>query len=183
MENRPDRIIRPSKAGELQLPIAHYALLNSDGGLNSYAKKMSIYGLGSCIALILYDATKEIYAMSHILLPDAKPNRREQAQNFPHKFANYSVMDLLNELMKHGAVKKNVRAIIVGGSDVFKNNLLEVGSENIFSVKKQLEMLKIRIKMELTGGNKGRVVICDVSQKCVSVRKTGDEKFQKIILK
>lgn len=179
---RPDRITKAGRNGELQLPIAHYALINSDNRLTNAIKKISIYGLGSCIALILYDIENCIYAMSHILLPEAKHVHKKQAEKFPHKYADYSVLDLLNEVMKHGALKRNLKAIIVGGSNVFTNNCLEVGKENISAVKKQLEMLKIELKDELVGGNKGRVVICDVSQKYLTVKSTGDKSFNKIIL-
>ena len=53
--NRNDCICKGDRKGEILLHIAHYVLINSDSKLNLNPPKIIINGLGSCIALILYD--------------------------------------------------------------------------------------------------------------------------------
>ena len=73
------------------LPIGHYALINSETGIISHNPKIAIYGLGSCIALIIYDDKNKIYAMSHILLPHGKKVKENYEQKHPQKYASTAV--------------------------------------------------------------------------------------------
>ena len=58
---RIDRITKPNKYNELVLPIAHYAILDLKNP-HMHDMKIKIYGLGSCIALILRDENIKINA-------------------------------------------------------------------------------------------------------------------------
>ena len=62
------RIEKSDKNGEVFLPIGHYFLTNCKNKLENKHPKVSIYGLGSCIALILVDFINKVCGMSHILL-------------------------------------------------------------------------------------------------------------------
>ncbi|TFG29292.1 MAG: hypothetical protein EU532_03355, partial [Promethearchaeota archaeon] len=61
-DDRLDRIAKPNSNGELVLPIAHYALLNSENPYKN-SLKISVFGLGSCIAIILIDPIKNLHSM------------------------------------------------------------------------------------------------------------------------
>ena len=74
-EENIDRVEKIGRRGEIVLPIGHYALVNSKYKSSNAHIKISIYGLGSCIALILYDKKSQVSGMSHILLPKANPNK------------------------------------------------------------------------------------------------------------
>ena len=115
--------------------------------------------------------------MSHILLPKLNTNKKIL---FPHKYANLSVKLLMEELINHGAVRENIKAIIVGGSKIFiiDNNLM--GDDNIKSVKEELNALKIQIIKEDTGGSKGRNVIFDPKSFSLYVRSTGGSVFERL---
>ena len=56
--------------GNIFVPMGHYALSNNKHNPTNQSPNFVIYGLGSCIALILFDDIKKISAMSHILLPN-----------------------------------------------------------------------------------------------------------------
>ncbi len=170
-----DQINEIGKDGSLSVSIGHYALSNSKNNLIN--PNFTIYGLGSCIALILFDELHRVSAMSHILLPKVNTNNKIL---FPHKFASLSVKLLLEELLNHGAVRENIKAIIVGGSKIFdiENNL--IGDDNTKSVKEELDALKIQIILEDTGGSKGRNVIFDPKSFSLYVRSTGGFDFKKL---
>ena len=59
----PDRIIHPNIKGELNLPVGHYAIINSHDNRNK-STKFSVNGIGSGIALILQDKGHKVYAIS-----------------------------------------------------------------------------------------------------------------------
>ena len=171
--DRNDCIQRCDSKGEITLPIAHYALISSN-----IKPKIVIYGLGSCIALILYDSQNKVFAMSHILLPHSDKNTFPK---FPHKFADSSVKDLMENMILNGAEKSNIKAVIVGGSKIFQNQINNVGTENIKAVKRELERLKIRISNEDVGGKRGRIIIYDTEENTVYSKTTGEENFRKIL--
>ena len=145
------------KNGVINLPIGHYAIVNNKYRISKLYPKLSIYGLGSCIALILCDYVHKICGMSHILLPKTI----KKIIKYPHKFANLSAKLLMQELINHGAERDNIKAIIVGGSRIFNLDDNIMGFDNLGSIKKELNKLKIEIIKEDTGGSKVRIVIFD----------------------
>ncbi len=171
-----DQIKETDRNGNISVLIGHYALSNSKNFLSNRKPTISIYGLGSCIALVLFDEINKLSAMSHILLPKASPTKIIQ---YPHKYASFSVKLLMEELLNHGAVRENIRAFIIGGSKIFDLENNDVGFNNIASVKEELDILKIQIIKEETGGSKGRNVIFDTNDFSLYVKSTGETDFKK----
>jgi len=112
--------------------------------------------------------------MSHILLP--KLTRKSEIK-YPHKYADLSVKNLVNDLISVGAQKANLRAIMVGGSKIFdlKDNL--IGDLNIESVKKELNSFDIKIEIEIVGGAEGRAILLDTNERAVYVKTTSEKEF------
>jgi len=179
-KNRNDCISKGDSKGEILLPIAHYAMINSDSKLN-LNPKIIIYGLGSCIALILYDLHNRIFAMSHILLPHSDDIKENIQLRLPHKFADCSVNVLIENMIFQGAESRNIKAVIVGGSKIFQNHFNNVGAENIKVVKQELARLKIRIVREDIGGKRGRNIIYDIKDNSVFVKTTSEEDYRKLL--
>ena len=173
---RQDRAFIEENKGEIMLSIAHYALFNSNH--RTHKPKIVIYGLGSCIALILYEQENNIQAMSHILLPES--NNSQKASNYPHKYANSSVKDLLAEFLRHGAKRENIKAIIVGGAKIFQGFDNSISEQNIHSIKKELAKYKIKIKKQDLGGSKGRILKYDPNDNSVLVKETGASDFKRL---
>ena len=174
---RMDRITKPNLKGELVIKIGHYALINSTNNkLNS--SKFAIYGLGSCIALILQDKIKKIYGISHILLPSFKPLKSTSQIRYPHKYADLSIKDLLEKLLSYGAKLKNIKAIIVGGAIFFQKSSKR--NQNVDMVEKILESFQIDIEKKDLGGILGRNVMYDTEDNSVWVKKTGQTRYKRI---
>lgn len=162
---------------EIYLPIGHYFIADGKSKVGTISPKISIYGLGSCIALILFDSESKISGMAHILLPKARSRKKIE---YPHKYANLSTKLLTKELVNLGAIKKNLKAIIIGGAKIFdlKDNL--IGIDNTEAIKNDLEKLNIKIVYEEIGGSQGRVVIFDTNDLSVLIKFTHDSDFRKI---
>ena len=128
-----------------------------------------VVGLGSCIAICLYDAGVQVGGMAHIMLPVSDGLRGD-----PKKYADTSIQIMLEELLSYGARKSRITAKITGGSQMFaftgKSTLLRVGDQNTIAVEKELKRMGIPILASDTGGNQGRRVSFDLSSGQLSVR-------------
>ena len=171
------RFERSNDKGEIILPIGHYVLINGKSDKKDEFPTISIYGLGSCIALILFDQKNRLSGMSHVLLP--KSNQRKIII-YPHKYADLSVQYLLRELLDGGAQKELIKAIIIGGSKIFDlaNNI--IGEENIKIIMDELDKYGIEIIKKSIGGMKGRIIKFNTRNFTVLVKLSGDNKFQEL---
>ena len=116
-------------------------------------------GLGSCVGIALRDKNNKVGGLAHIMLPDSTviANQTNVA-----KFADTGIMELLKQMEKLGAVKRNIVAKIAGGATMFamsSRTNLNVGERNVEAVKAKLKELGIPILAEDTGLNYGRTVI------------------------
>lgn len=116
-------------------------------------------GLGSCVGVALYDKTKRIGGLVHIMLPDS--TKVTQNQNRA-KFADTGIVWLVEMMKKEGATPALLTAKIAGGAQMFafksNNEMLRVGDRNVEAVKETLAKLRIPILAEDTGLNYGRTV-------------------------
>ncbi len=116
-------------------------------------------GLGSCIGVCLYDTSRKIARMVHIMLPDST-NSRNNTNRF--KFADTGVPDLIANMEKMGASKLRMTAKIAGGAQMFSSSnasdIMKIGERNIEAVKQQLKINGIKLIAEDTGDNFGRTI-------------------------
>ena len=115
------------------------------------------YALGSCVGVCLYDKSRKIAGMVHVILPEkAVAVNREN----PYKFGDEGVRRLIQEMERLGAEKKRLTAKIAGGAKMFETGRpeWEIGAQNVASVKKTLAEEGIRLIAEDTGKNYGRTV-------------------------
>lgn len=116
-------------------------------------------GLGSCVGIVLYDTTKKIAGMVHVMLPDSTKIRNN---GNVAKFADTGIDELIKRLLKMGASKTSMIAKIAGGAQMFafqsNNEMLRVGERNVEATKQILHQLKIPIIAEDTGLNYGRTI-------------------------
>lgn len=143
--------------------IAHIAVAK-DGG------RLVAVGLGSCVALTLYDRVKGIGAMAHILLPDPSAARDDST---PGRFASTAV-PLLRQALTAAGARGPLEAKLVGGAALFGSMLgsggQQVGERNVEATRKALVTLRIPIVASETGGASGRTVSFDVTDGSVEVR-------------
>ena len=116
-------------------------------------------GLGSCVGIVLYDKYSGIMGMAHIMLP--RSTDYVNADN-KMKFADTCIPLMLEDMVKMGANKDNIKAKIAGGANMFSNMSLEnIGGKNSEEVIKTLNNLKIPILAKELGGSKGRTLFAD----------------------
>lgn len=120
-------------------------------------------GLGSCVAVCLYDKNAKVAGMAHIMLP--QDNGKDN--NLLARFADTGVPRLYNEMVKAGANPRYMTAKIAGGARMFQmpggNSLLEIGERNVEAVRATLKSLKLELIAADTGKNYGRTVELSVA--------------------
>jgi chemotaxis protein CheD len=154
----------------IEIGIAEYAV--TDNG-----SELSTYGLGSCVAIALFDVENEISGLAHVMLPRSDAAEGEA----PGKFADTAVRAMLTEMEELGATKAHVRAKVVGGSEMFDfTGIAEgVGRRNVEAAKKTLKAAGIPIDAEDVGGDHGRSVTFDGETGTLTM-KTADDGIEEL---
>ncbi len=137
---------------------------------------LSVLGLGSCVAIVLYDKATRIGGLAHVLLPDpAFSSHRDK--NW--RFARTATPELVNELVSAGADQKRIRARLVGGACMFQDlmpkNGPHIGERNVVAARSALGRTGIAIVAEEVGGDFGRSVDFDLADGRVRVSSHGRE--------
>lgn len=114
--------------------------------------------LGSCIGLALYDDTKKVAALAHIVLADSRGMEVKQ----PGKFADTAVPHMIELLRAEGVPGHKIKAKVAGGANMFgSSGPMQIGKINFEAVTKHLQNNRIPIEGEHVGGDKGRRIELD----------------------
>ena len=131
-------------------------------------------GLGSCVAIMLYDPAAKVGGMAHVLLPSKSLAR--DAQN-PAKFPETAVPLLAERLGALGADRRRLIAKLAGGASMFASLMtpgtLQMGERNIVACRNALRVAAIPIQKEAVGGDQGRSVRFHLSDGHVEIRAVG----------
>jgi chemotaxis protein CheD len=138
---------------------------------------LTTIGLGSCVAIALYDRDTQTGALAHILLPSQSMSR--ETTN-PAKFPHTIVPRLLEEMHALGTRNARVSAKIVGGASMFGQLVngtgINVGERNVVATREALAAAGVPIIAEDTGLDYGRSVYFHLADGRLEVRslKKGD---------
>jgi chemotaxis protein CheD len=119
---------------------------------------LTCIGLGSCLAIALYDRNRRIGGLTHSMLPQYKEGRD---RSNPAKYVDTSIFLMVDDLIRMGSDKSSLNAKIVGGSQMFKfqnPGILDIGKRNIQIAKETLKREGIPLVASDIGGNKGRTI-------------------------
>jgi chemotaxis protein CheD len=121
--------------------------------------------LGSCVAVILYDAVATVGGLAHVLLPSQHIGRPRPDQ--PARAAPTAIAALLEGLLALGAKESRLTARLVGGASMFTAlqpaGTLQMGERNVSAARVVLHRLGLRVTGEAVGGDFGRSVEFDIA--------------------
>ena len=117
------------------------------------------YALGSCVGICLYDASRKIGGLGHILLPNfPKDNPNDKIC----RYADTCLPEMVKTMERMGCLRSRITAKIAGGAKMFNvaddTGFGNIGRRNTEAVKIALQQLQVRIIAEDTGLNYGRTV-------------------------
>jgi chemotaxis protein CheD len=125
---------------------------------------LKAYGLGSCVAVALYDPEARIGGLGHMLLPN-RPEKNPLGSE--SKFVDAGIVQMVDELVRSGAHRENLVAKVTGGANMFETSyqtlVNSIGARNARSARDTLTSLNIPILGEEVGGNRGRTVAFDLA--------------------
>src|ERR1700730_3263758 len=116
------------------------------------------YGLGSCVAICLFDALSKVAGMAHVVLPGADPPGAPNA-----KFARSALPALISKMQSIGAGDpRRCVARLAGGAQILtlggSGSLPRIGEQNAIAVQESLKATGIPVQGIDLGGSKGRSV-------------------------
>jgi chemotaxis protein CheD len=136
---------------------------------------LSCIGIGSCIAVCVYDTVFKIGGMAHIVLPlhDGRPGIALT------KYANTGIPLLIQEMLRQGGIRNRFNIKLAGGAQMSLapglKNTFKTGERNLEEVKAALSREGLVIAATDVGGAKGRTVKMFVDTGRVTVRTAGGE--------
>ena len=149
---------------------------------NSPMEVLTVMGLGSCVAVVLYDQVTHMAAVAHVMLP------KGASSDVPAKYADTAVPYLLQAMREAGSTLEAVQAGLFGGAALLtqgQSSLLEIGDRNARAAVAALEKAGVPIRAHDIGGTKGRTVMVAVGSGQVSVKVLGqpDKVFKELAQK
>lgn len=150
---------------DVRVKVADYAVRRGD-------QVLATIGLGSCVAIALYDRDSRTGGLAHILLPSQSMSR--ETSN-PAKFPETIVPLMLEEMRAlAGADAGRVSARIVGGASMFgqlvSGSGVNVGERNVVATREVLAAHNVPLVGEDTGLDYGRSVYFCLADGRIEVR-------------
>jgi chemotaxis protein CheD len=116
-------------------------------------------GLGSCVAIMLYDSEARVGGMAHILLPSPALSRMDSN---PAKFPQTAIPRLIELMVADGARPKRITARLAGGASMFAAlappGTIQMGERNVVAARQVLNTHGLPLIGEEVGGDFGRSV-------------------------
>ena len=127
-------------------------------------------GLGSCVAVLLYDSVTRVGGMAHILLPSPALSR---ADHNPAKVPQTAIPHLVDLMAREGASPRRLTGRLVGGASMFATlaapGTIQMGERNVVACRQVLHAQGIPLTGEAVGGDYGRTVKLRMSDGQVEV--------------
>lgn len=136
--------------------------------------RLAVRGLGSCVAVIVHDASTHVGGIAHVMLPSHTLARNQER---PAKFADTAVPLLVGEMERAGAHRHNLRVRLVGGAKMFDtlgpDGTMHMGERNLVACRAAVAHAGLVVAGEEVGGQRGRSILFDVLRGTVTVRTLG----------
>lgn len=133
--------------------------------------KLAALGLGSCVAICVYDPEVKVGGIVHVMLPLSSMATDNQNRA---KFADTALPFLLEEMEKNGVKRERLDLKLVGGAEMFtheiKNERLKIGERNLQVIEDSCQKLGLKISDRCVGSNTGKSVTMDLESGMVQVK-------------
>ena len=114
--------------------------------------------LGSCIAACVYDERLGIGGMNHFMLPGLKAVKEVHADDLNCRYGNWAMEYLINEVLKNGAARSNLKIKLFGGGKII-SSMTDIGEGNIRFAQAYVEEESLRLVSQDVGGPWPRKVV------------------------
>jgi chemotaxis protein CheD len=137
---------------------------------NNAAITLSTYALGSCVAVVLYDAGSQAGGLLHLMLPDSKLSPAK-ASTQPAMFADTGLPLLFRAFQGVRGDLSRMRIAVVGGASVLAmNDTFKIGERNLRTVTELLARAGYRAQHSAVGGTINRTVHLELATGNVTMK-------------
>jgi chemotaxis protein CheD len=143
--------------------------------------------LGSCVSVCLYDPIKRVVGMNHFLLATRHPSQDPVLASDAGRYGLGAMELLINDMLKLGARRANLRAKAFGGGNVLATRLNElpdrfsIGKINVEFVQRFLEQDRIPLVAQDFGGDMGRQIRFESNDFSVYLRRIPIKRASRIL--
>ena len=108
---------------------------------------LKIYGLSSCIGLVMYCPDIKVLGLGHFLLPDSGTNKILSGIS-PAYFVDTGIEAMIEKIcLTYGYRKENIEVSVYGGAAAkTSDDIFNIGKRNIIAVKKKIAEHRLKIK-------------------------------------
>lgn len=117
--------------------------------------------IGSCLAIVAYDAVKNVGALAHIMLPGRSPGKKTIEKT---KYAADAIDAIVSKMSRLGSKKGDIEVALVGGGNVLNREDDTICQANIESATQSLKEKNIPVRAQVVGGTVRRSVSLDVER-------------------
>jgi len=123
---------------------------------------LAIYGLGSCVAIFVYETEKRIAGLGHVLLPaPAAGSPRGPAG----KYADTAIAAIVGQILEIGGRRDKLMAKVAGGAHMFGASPVAdretLGERNIRAALEGLRCNGLEVAGMDIGGSYGRTILAE----------------------
>ena len=122
--------------------------------------------IGSCIAIVAYDPTRNIGSLAHVMLPGKAPAGKEPSEKT--KYAADAIDTMLSNLSRLGSTRDDLEMTLIGAGNVLNRADHTICKDNIESTLQLLSEKHLKVKAQELGGTNRRSVSLDVECGIVS---------------
>lgn len=122
--------------------------------------------IGSCIAIVAYDSTKNVGALAHIMLPGIAPANIDRSERT--KYAANAIDTMVRMASYLGSKKEDLEVTLVGGGNVLNRADDTICKDNIESTLQILREKGLKVRARALGGTDRKSVSLDVERGIVS---------------
>jgi chemotaxis protein CheD len=124
--------------------------------------QLAIYGLGSCVAVFIFETEKRIAGLAHILLPAPAPGAPRGPAG---KYADTAIAAIIGQILELGGARRSLIAKVAGGAHMFAASPVTdretLGERNIRAALEGLKRSGLEVAGMDIGGAYGRTVLAD----------------------
>ena len=141
--------------------------------VGSAPERFRALGVGSCVAVSLWDPDQQRGGLAHVPLP-----RRGSESGPPSRFVDAALEQLRSLLVEMGAREDELEAKAAGGASLLKSAEPRqgppIGLQNVEALHEALDALGIPLVASDLGGDSARSVSFDTASGAVEVRRLPD---------
>lgn len=118
--------------------------------------------IGSCLAIVAYDAVKGVGGIAHVMLPGRAPVKREPGERT--RYAADAIDTIVNKMARLGSKTDDIEVVLVGAGNILKREDDTICKDNIESALELLGEKGLKVRAKAVGGTSRRSVCLDVER-------------------